>query len=237
MKQAVLVTGAARRLGREIALHLAKLGYDIALHYNTSEGEAAHVAKRVEEMGVACELFQADLEQPDSYQPLIKNVHAHFPHLNALINNASVFDTGSFLDGDIALYEREFRTNLQAPIFLTQAFAQHVQKGAVINMLDTCVTQHKHSYFYYLLSKKSLFEFTKMAAVELAPNIRVNGVCPGYILPADGWGEDYRMQLEDRLPMQKIATVADIQQAVHLLISTPSITGECLFIDGGEHLL
>jgi NAD(P)-dependent dehydrogenase (short-subunit alcohol dehydrogenase family) len=237
MREAVLITGGARRLGKEIALHLAASGYDVALHYNRSHAEAEYVAKHIREMGVECEVLHANLEHATAYGPLIQKAQARFPHLSVLINNASVFDVGSFMDGDVALYEKEFRTNLQAPIFLTQAFAQAVEKGAVVNMLDTCVTQHKHSYFYYLLSKKSLFEFTKMAAIELAPSIRVNGVCPGYILPSGDWGADYQRELESRLPMRKIATVADIVQAVHLLISTTSITGQCLFIDGGEHLL
>ena len=237
MHKAALVTGGARRLGKEIALHLAAGGYDIALHYNRSRAEAEYVANQIRQMGRACELLHADLELPSTYQPLIKKAYSHFPGLSVLINNASVFDTGTFMEGDLALYEKEFRTNLQAPIFLTQAFAQQVEKGAVVNMLDTCVTQHKHAYFYYLLSKKALFEFTKMAAVELAPSIRVNGVCPGYILPAEGWGEDYRERLEARLPMRKTASVADIVQAVALLIATESVSGQCLFIDGGEHLL
>ncbi len=237
MPHAVLITGGARRLGKEIALHLAAKGFDIALHYNQSQSEATYVARRIHELGVRCELLQADLEDSTSHEPLISAAHSAFPHLCALVNNASVFDTGSFLDGDVALFEKEFRTNVQAPIFLTQAFAQMIGKGHVVNMLDTCVTQHKHSYFYYLLSKKTLYEFTKMAAAELAPNIRVNGVAPGYILPADGWGEDYRVKLESRLPMKRIATVTDIVQAVELLITTDAMTGQCLFIDGGEHLL
>lgn len=237
MKEAVLITGSARRIGKETALYLASSGYDIALHYNRSQAEADYVAKQIRERGVKCELFQADLEDTSTYQTLIKKVHTAFPHLSILINNASVFDTGDFMEGDVSLYEKEFRTNFQAPIFLTQAFAQQIGKGAVVNMLDTCITQHKHSYFYYLLSKKSLAEFTKMAAVELAPAIRVNGVCPGYVLPSGEWGDDYKMELEARLPMKKIATISDILQAVHLLISTQSITGQSIFIDGGEHLL
>lgn len=237
MAQAVLITGAARRLGKEMALYLAGKGFDIALHYHTSRAEAEYVAKQIGGMGVACQLFQADLEDAKTYRPLIEKVYKRFPNLAVLINNASVFEPGSFMDGDVALYEKEFRTNFQAPVFLTQAFAETVEKGAVINMLDTCVTRHKHSYFYYLLSKKSLFEFTKMAAIELAPNIRVNGVCPGYVLPSEGWGEDYRSQLEKRLPMRKTASVSDVVQAVHLLIDTEAMNGQCLFIDGGEHLL
>jgi pteridine reductase len=237
MRQAVLVTGGARRLGKEIALHLASRGFDIALHYNRSQSEAQYVAKQVKALGVDCELFQADLEDANTYQPLIQKAHTKFANLSALVNNASVFDTGSFLEGDVALYEKEFRTNLQAPIFLTKAFAEEVEQGAVVNMLDTCITQHKHSYFYYLLSKKALFEFTRMAALELAPAIRVNGVCPGYILPSGDWGAEYQQRLEARLPMGKTATIADVVHAVHLLISTPSVTGQSLFIDGGEHLL
>jgi pteridine reductase len=237
MRQAALITGGARRVGKETALYLASSGYDIALHYNRSQAEADYVAKQIKEHGVECELLQADLEDSSTYQPLLEKARSRFPQLSVLINNASVFDTGNFLEGDLALYEKEFRTNLQAPIFLTQAFAQQIGKGSVVNMLDTCITKHKHSYFYYLLSKKSLSEFTKMAAVELAPSIRVNAVCPGYVLPSEGWGEDYKMELEARLPMKKLATISDILQAVHLLISTQSITGQSIFIDGGEHLL
>jgi len=237
MAQAVLITGAARRLGKEIALYLAGKGFDIALHYNTSRAEAEYVAHRICDMGVACEFFQADLEDSRTYRPLVEKVYKRFPHLSVLINNASLFEVGSFMDGDVELYEKQFRTNLQAPVFLTQAFAESVEKGSVINMLDTCITRHKHSYFYYLLSKKALYEFTTMAAVDLAPNIRVNGICPGYILPSEGWGEEYRSRLEQRLPMGKTATVSDIVQAVQLLIATDAINGQCLFIDGGEHLV
>ncbi len=237
MRQAVLVTGAAKRVGRGIVLHMAQLGFDIALHYHNSQSEAEQTAEDVIKTGVHCQIFQADLLDAAVYESLIKKVHGAFPALTALVNNAAVFDRGHFMESDVALYQKEFRINFEAPVFLTQAFAKHVNKGAVVNMIDATVTRQMISYFFYSLSKKSLLEFTRMAARELAPDIRVNAVCPGYLLPAEGWGDDYRQQLEKTLPLGKIASVEDVAQVVAMLIQTPSLTGQVIYVDGGESLL
>lgn len=237
MRPAALITGGAKRVGKGIAQYLAAHGYDIALHYNASKIEAEETAQAITAKGAVCTLFQADLTDPGAYDPLIAKAKAAFPQLTALVNNASAFDRGHFLESEDMLFRTLFRSNFEAPVFLTRAFARQVEQGAVVNMLDTCITQNKHSHFYYLLTKKALHEFTRMAAVELAPHIRVNGVAPGYILPSEYWGDEYRKQLEARLPMKKIATAEDVAQAVHVLLSTPSLTGQVLFVDGGEHLL
>lgn len=237
MKPAALITGAAGRLGRGIALHLAAKGYDIALHYRHSRAEAEATARDIAGKNVVCHLLQADLADPAQCPALVAKAHTAFPQLSVLVNNASVFDKGGFLESDASLLRKEFAVNFEAPVFLTQAFARQVKQGAVVNMLDTCVTQHRHSHFFYLLSKKSLLAFTQMAAAELAPAIRVNGVAPGYVLPSEHWGEEYKEKLEARLPMGKIATVEDVAQAVYTLVSSPALTGQVLFVDGGEHLL
>lgn len=236
-RPALLITGAAKRVGKAIALHFAAKGYDIALHYNHAQAEAEVVARDIAALGVRCELLQADLADPGRYEPLIAGAYNLFPSLAALVNNASVFDAGQFMESDIAMYEREFRINTQAPIFLTQAFAKYVGEGAVVNMIDTKISHHKHSHFFYLLSKKTLAEFTKMAAMELAPRVRVNGVCPGFLLPGGGWGQDYQGRLEPNLPLKKIATLDEVAGAVYSLIENKSITGQFLYVDGGEHLL
>ncbi len=236
-RPALLVTGAARRIGREMALHFAARGYDVALHYHQSQDDAERTASEVRDHGVVCELFRADLTDAASYAPLVAGAHTAFPRLSVLVNNASVFDAGGFMEGDEALFAKEFRINTQAPIFLTQAFAEKVKRGAVVNMLDTKITSNKHRYFYYLLSKKTLAEFTKMAAVELGPQLRVNGVCPGHILPGGEWGEEYRARLEPTLPLGKVATLDEVAGAVYYLAENTGITGHCLYIDGGEHLL
>lgn len=237
MRPAVLITGGAKRVGRAIALLFAEAGYDVALHYNTSKDEAEKTAGEIRKAGVKCELFAADLADNSQYAPLIEKAKNAFPRLSVLVNNASVFDAGKFTQSDFALYQKEFRINTEAPIFLTQAFAKIVGRGAVVNMLDTKITQNKHSYFFYLLSKKTLAEFTRMAAVELGPKIRVNGVCPGYLLPGGDWGDEYQARLEPTLPLQKTASLYDVAQAVYSLAENQSLTGQCLFVDGGEHLL
>lgn len=237
MPSAVLITGGAKRLGQKTALYLASHQYDIALHYHRSCEQAEVTASKVRALGMRCELFAADLSDSSTCGPLIQDVYKAFPNLSALVNNASVFDPGTFMESTPELYAKEFQINLEAPIFLTQAFAKYVKQGAVVNMLDTHITRNKHSYFFYLLSKKTLAEFTRMAAVELAPGIRVNGVCPGYVLPAEGWEGEYRKQLEAKLPLGGLASVDDVIHAIRLCIETTSLTGQYLFIDGGEHLL
>ena len=237
MRPAVLVTGGAIRVGRGIALHMAGLGYDVALHYNSSASEAESTASVIKKAGADCTLFQADLNDPLSYEKLIVSAKQAFPGLSALVNSAAVFDRGTFMESDAALYQKEFRINFEAPVFLTQAFARHIQKGSVVNIIDTTVTRQMISYFFYSLSKKALLEFTRMAAVELAPHIRVNGICPGYLLPAEGWGDDYRKKLEPTLPLRKIASVEDVAGIAAMLIQTASLTGQVIFVDGGESLI
>lgn len=237
MRKAVLITGAAKRIGRGLAHYFAAHGYDVALHYHRSHTDAESLAQELRMAGAACELFCADLSDATAYDGLIAAAYRAFPRLSVLVNNASVFDPGGFLDADLALWQHELRINAEAPIFLTQAFARQVKRGAVVNLLDSKITAAKHRYFYYLLSKKLLAEFTIMAAAELGPHIRVNGVCPGHILPDPTWGEGYQAQLEPKLPLGKIATLDEVAAAVYSLAEAPGITGQFIFIDGGEHLL
>lgn len=235
MTGAALVTGGAKRLGREIALRLAQQGYDIALHYNHSKQAAQQTAADIEALGTQCSIFQADLADTDQCGALIEQAKQAYPDLRVLINNASVFDRGPFMNSDKALYDAQHNINVIAPIFLTQAFARGGQQGYVVNMIDASVAKNSHSYFFYLLSKKSLLEFTKMAAAELAPHIRVNGVCPGYVLPAPEFGDEYKVKLEAQLPMQKVATPDEVARAVAALIEM-NVTGQIIYVDGGESL-
>lgn len=236
-RRAILITGAARRVGAALALDLAARGHDIALHYHHSENDANEVAEKVRAHKVRCELFRADLTEPASYDTLVSGAHLALPHLGVLINNASLFNPGSLMESDEALFHSQFTVNTQAPIFLTQSFARHVKQGVVINMLDTKITASRHSYFFYLLSKKTLAEFTRMAAAELGPDIRVNAVCPGHILPNGPWDDAYQARLEARLPLRRIATLDEVCACVYSLIDNKSLTGQYLFVDGGGHLV
>ncbi len=234
---AALITGGAKRLGREIALHLAENGYGIALHYNHSKAEAEIVKKEIEAKGRACVLLPADLADTGTLAALVQNAKAALPKLNVLINNASVFDRAGFAETDEALFDRQMDVNFKAPFFLTQAFAKTVTQGHVVNILDTNITNTHGSHFAYLLSKKLLAEFTHMAARALGPAVRVNGVCPGIVLTSGDHDEAYRKKLAETLPLQANATPLDVAKAIVGLLNLPSVTGQILFVDGGQHLL
>lgn len=231
-----LITGAAARIGREITLSLARAGFDIALHFNRSTEPAEALAVEINNMGRVCQLFQADLADRQAVSGLMPRVFAKMPLCNTLINNASIFERNSLLDTEEDFFDHHFDINFRAPFFLTRDFARRCRQGHVINLLDTKITQKHSNYFAYTLTKKALFEFTRMAAHELAPGVRVNGVCPGLILPPPGEGEDYMNRMQTRIPMKTQGDPAAIARAVLFLLDNDFITGESLFIDGGEHL-
>jgi NAD(P)-dependent dehydrogenase (short-subunit alcohol dehydrogenase family) len=236
-KQAVLITGGAKRLGKGIALALAGAGYDVALHYNGSATEAKEVSQEIESRGGKCALLQADLSDAKTAKHLVTQAKSEFAHLNALVNNASVFGYKNFLDTDEAFFDTQMDVNFKAPFFLTQQFAKEVQQGAVVNMLDTFITKQSPNYFAYLLSKKLLAEFTLAAAGSLGPHIRVNGVAPGVILASDEKDADYIEKRKEANPLKKTGSVRDVAEAVKLLLDNAALTGQVLFIDGGEHTL
>lgn len=236
-RPAVLVTGGAIRVGAVLCEAFAKAGYDIALHYNSSSTEAQAVKKNIELLGVRCELFQADLSDTAKLPALIESVKIAYANCAALINSASVFERASFLQTDEALFDRQVGVNFKAPFFLTQAYAKAFGKGSVVNILDTDVSKNQGSHFIYLQSKKMLADFTQMAARELGPNIRVNAVCPGVMLPSPGFDQSYLEKAAQKMPLARIATPQDLAQAALWLSESPVITGQVIFVDGGQHLL
>ena len=235
-KGAALVTGGARRIGGAIARALAQDGYDIALHYRTSAESAEGTAEEIEGMGRRCRLFRCNLDRHDEMTGLIPGVREQFPHLNVLINNASIFEPGTLAGTGRDLFERHFNINFKAPFFLTQAFAEGCDHGQIINILDTRVSRSDQHHAAYTLSKKALLELTRMAARELGPAIRVNGVSPGMILPPPGGAVDELERRSAGLPLKRIGNTANLVAAVRFLLENPFITGECIYVDGGEHL-
>ncbi|MBI2996212.1 MAG: SDR family NAD(P)-dependent oxidoreductase [Candidatus Melainabacteria bacterium] len=233
-KKSALITGSAKRIGKEIALFLANEGFDIALHYNTSQKEAKTTQKKIKEMGKECKLFKCNLNNINEVLKLIPKVKKSFPDLFLLINNASVFKNGDFLETNPKLLEEHFNVNFKAPFFLSRDFAKHFKKGQIINILDTKVARNYSKHFSYTLSKKALYEFTKMSAKELAPNIRVNAIAPGPTLP--GKSDDYSKHKLEVVSKKYIGTVQFITQGIKYLINNDLVVGECLFIDGGIHL-
>lgn len=238
--KSVIITGGARRVGAAMAQYFARKNFDIALHYNNSRNEAIALQKTIQKTGVACEIFSHDLGDSKGLAKLIDTIHAKIPHCNTLINNASIFERCGFLETDEALFDRQFAINFKAPFFLTQAFAQKFGKnpGAnVINILDTDIAQNQVSHFAYLLSKKTLADFTKMAAVTLGPNLRVNGVCPGSMIPSPENYEGYDEKIRQIIPLKKHPTLDELSEAAFWLSGQPGITGQIINIDGGKHVL
>ncbi len=232
----VLVTGGGKRIGKAIAIDLASQGYSIALHHHTSHTEAQKVQSQIKAFGVQCEIFSCDLSDEFQTSRLMKHVHRKFPKLNLLINSASIFEKSSLLKGNLELFNRHLAVNLKAPLILSRDFARICQKGQIINILDTNVVKNKTSHAAYLLTKKALLELTYMSAVELAPRIRVNGIAPGLILPPVNEKNNYLDRLAKNIPLQKKGDPKYIAQSVRFLIDNSYLTGQIIYVDGGEHL-
>ncbi len=231
------MTGAAKRIGREIALALSALGFDIALHYHESLKEARETAQEIKQDGNRCELFPFDLSRENGLREFFRHTAKKFPHLSLLINSASIFEKSRVISSDADSFNRHLNINFKAPLVLSREFARFCRQGQIINILDTHITDNKTAYFDYLLSKKLLTEFTKMAAVEFAPNIRVNAIAPGLILPPKKESNSYLSRLARQIPLKRKGTVDSIAQTVSFLINNDYVTGQIIYVDGGEHLL
>ena len=231
-----LITGGSQRIGQAIALTLADKGLNIALHYNHSREHAEKTASSIRKKQVQCNLFQSDLTDMHSLQQLIPAVQKQFPDCHVLVNNASVFKRSEFMETGEALFDEAMAIHLKAPFFLSQAFARCFKTGLIINMLDTKISKELTSYTAYILSKKGLAELTRLMAKSLGPDFRVNGIAPGIILPSVDTSQEVVERLKMKLPLQKQGSTEQIDQAVRFLLENKFVTGEILYIDGGEHL-
>ena len=238
MKKTVLITGSAKRLGKEMAIHLAKQGWNIAIHFHSSENLAISLKKKLSNdfPESKFELFKADLSDSNQVERLIPEVLEKMGKLDLLINNASVFDPGFIGETSPDFLDRQMNINFKTPFVLIRNFAQHVKKGAIINIVDTRISKNKSNYAAYSLSKKALWELTKMAALEFAPGIRVNAIAPGLTLPPEGKDESYLQKLAENIPMKKPGGVEPILQNLDYIIGNDYLTGQLLFADGGENL-
>jgi pteridine reductase len=235
-RPAALVTGSAIRLGRAIALALAGAGFDIALHYHSSARPVLAAAAEIRALGVECEAFQLDLSNVQAIPTFMDRVGERFPALNLLINSASAYTQATLQETTADVFDAQFAVNLRAPFFLTQAFARAGRQGQVINILDNKIAFNQFQYAAYLLSKKALAELTKLAAVELAPNIRVNAVAPGVVLPAGTRSQEYIDWRVQGIPLRFQGETNHIAQAILYLVQNTFVTGQILLVDGGESL-
>ncbi|WP_428140171.1 SDR family oxidoreductase [Delftia acidovorans] len=242
----VLVTGAARRLGRDIALALASAGWQVAVHYRDSHDEALETAAACAELAGDSAALDADFFNEDSVRSLVPRTVAHFGHLDAVVNNASLFehdDAGSF--SYVAL-EAHLRSNTGAPILLAQALHAHIEdrvaageehaSGAVINMLDQKLWNQNPDFLSYTLSKAALEAAGTMLALALAPRVRVVGVAPGLTLTSHMLSQERFESLHRLSPLGRSSSAADVAATVCFALDNQSITGTTLLVDGGQHL-
>lgn len=236
MNNGVLITGAANRIGKQIALYFASKGHNIAIHYHNSDKEVIRTKNEIEQKyNVYCEIFKANFRDKTQTINLVLKVQEKMK-LKYLINNASIFHENSFLEEGISDLDAFTEINFKAPYLLTKQFARIAKRGCIINILDTKITQNHTNHFDYLLSKKFLDVFTKQVACELAPDIRVNGIAPGIILPPIDKNEEYISELAAKIPMKSSGNTYNITQTIDFLINNNFITGQIIFIDGGENL-
>ena len=242
-----LVTGAGRRLGRAIALYLAGRGMDVAIHYNGSAEDALATATEARALGVRAETFQADLLDLDAAEALVPRVTEALGPLRVLVNSASIFEYDNIRTASRESWRRHFHSNLQAPFLLTQAFAaqvpaadrsgaEPVAQGLIINMVDQRVLKPTPEFMTYSLAKAGLWTLTQTAAQGLAPDIRVNAIGPGPTMQGIRQSADHFARQRAATILERGADAADVTAAVGFFLDSPSVTGQLICVDGGQHL-
>lgn len=238
MKTYALITGGSDRIGKAVAIHLAKQGYHLVLHYNSAKEKAENLQMHIESTyKVKVELLQINFLKENDFDRIFEDFKKKNITIEVLVNCASDFIPSSFNERGSELFDKEMTINLKIPYLLTKAFAGVFGKGNIINFVDTKVAKNKTVHLDYILSKKLLKDFTKISAVELAPNIRVNAIAPGLILPPEGKDESYLLNLAKDIPLKTIGNLDEILKAFQFILDSYFFTGQILYIDGGEHLV
>lgn len=245
---AALVTGAARRLGRDMALYLARRGHDVAIHYSASKAEAEAAAAEARAFGVKAVTLQADLLDEAQSEMLVgRATDALGGPLTVLVNNASTFDYDNIRSASRKSWDRNLGSNLRAPFVLTQTFAAQVPAalrrpegaqalGLIVNMLDQRVRKLTPEFMSYTIAKMGLWAFTQTAARALAPHIRVNAIGPGSTLKGDHQSQDQFDKQRAASILERGANADDIVAALGYFLDAPAVTGQLLCVDGGQHL-
>ena len=236
----LLITGAAIRLGRVIVLELARDGWNIVLHYHTSEAEAEKTAAEARKLGVTVKTLKADLSKEKAAAALVSRAAQAIGPLTALINSASLFENDDWKSASRQSWDAHMETNLRAPFLLSQAFAKQLPRGAqgnIINIIDQRVLKPTPQFISYSLSKAGLYWLTTTLAQALAPRIRVNAVGPGPTLRnARQSRQDFARQRKATV-LERGAEPKDVAAAIRYLLDAPSVTGQMIAVDGGQHLI
>lgn len=235
-----LVTGAAKRLGRAIAIAFAQCGADVVVHYGRSRDDAEETVDAIKSLGRQAWALSCDLAAPDNAAGLIAEAWTVAGGLDLLVNNASVFPEGDFAATTLPDIQANLDLNAFSPFALSRAFARRVEAadgaGDIVNLLDCRMVEYDHRHVAYHISKRVLFDLTRMMALEFAPRIKVNGIAPGLILPPEGKDETYLAELAHTNPLQRYGRPDDIADAAVYLAAATFITGQVIYVDGGRHV-
>ena len=234
MSPLALVTGAAHRLGKSFALTLARLGYDILLHYHSAEGEAFQTQKEIESIGRRVTLTPADLTDPAQIQSLVSTIGT----LNVLVNSAAFMPSGNVDVLSIENWDASLDLNLRAPFLLAQSISKKMtDTGLIVNITDVGAQKAWSRYPSYTVSKAALESLTRILARALAPKIRVNAIAPGFVLQSDIVPAAEWERLIKRVPLQRAARTEEIASALEFLLKNEYITGQTIVVDGGYSLI
>ena len=244
------MTGAAKRLGREIALEFARQGWDVAVHYGRSEQDAQETIKQIQAIGVQAHAFQADLADEVAIKKLFTAVTKQFAGLHCLVNSASIFEydrANSDTPLSAAILQNHMQVNLTAPILLSQLMFEYQKSNSnktsgdhlpsVIQLLDQKLINLNPDYLSYTLSKAALATSVEVLALDFAPHLRVLGLAPGISLPSGDQTNDGFAKAHQMTPLGRSSTPIDVATAAVFLAQANAITGTTLYVDGGQHLL
>ena len=234
----IIITGGATRIGAAIAKSIASFDTKITIHYNTSKKDADKIKSKLENLGSEVFLIKANLENQKQTENLLKQAYQKMKGLDCLINNASVFENDNLLNFSEKSFTKHLNINLRAPSILTKSFKKYIKQneGCIINIIDQRVEKLTPFFFSYTLSKSSLATLTKITAMKLGPNIRVNAISPGPTLKNKRQTESHFIKQWKSILLKKQVDVDNICEGVKFLIKNNNITGEIINIDSGQRL-
>lgn len=235
-----LITGAGKRIGSAISNSLSAKGWNLALHYNNSKHSTHKLAEKLNKTyGNKVICIKADLEEYNQFNRLFSKINEKLGSISCLINNAAVFEYDSIKSTNIKKWNKHFNTNIRAPLFLSQQFAKRLpinKEGNIINIIDQRVLNLTPHFLTYTLSKSSLWTLTQTLALSLAPHIRVNAIGPGPTIKSKRQTKEEFTEQCKRMPLMRGAKPKEIANLVKVILKNPSITGQIIALDGGQHL-
>jgi NAD(P)-dependent dehydrogenase (short-subunit alcohol dehydrogenase family) len=238
-----LVTGAARRVGRAIACDLARAGWAVAVHYNSSPDDAAETVRLINSAGGRAATLKADLTDETAVRGLVGAAERALGPVTLLVNNASVFENDTATTADRAVWDANMAVNLRAPFVLSQEMVARLgqgrksaEAGNIVNILDQRVLNLTPFFTSYTVSKAALWTLTQTLAMAFAPGVRVNGIGPGPVLPSPRQTEEQFKRQYELLPLGRAVDPDEICRAVRFILESPSMTGQIILLDAGQHL-